>query len=231
MHRVDKKEPTNEVLISYWLDARKYAYECNFSPTKARQKFGELEKAGTAGYEVVMKKFKTHVLEECRSKTEERRDIKRRRANMFRQGRLLDFQDTFFIAPCKACGSAEHSVLKESADESGKEKYQYQCPSAIQEDYEKVKKRTRKSLLEICPQKFAQAQDFKPLQVVQAYVTLREARKDISEQELGKFQQEAMNECYRKMYPSPKQIPEGKEPCTSSQSSRSSTSSSSKRSS
>ena len=155
--RIDKRHPNNELTISFWLDSGKYANECHFSPTIARNKFRELENSITAGYEVIMNRFKEHVIEVCQENMDVRVEEKRRRKETLQKEKELIFLDIFFSKPCRICGMDDHSVLLTIIQANGKIRYNYECPSALANDYEEVKNRTLRYRLQICPIKFARA--------------------------------------------------------------------------
>ena len=85
IHKVDKKRPAAEVSISYWLDSERYAQQCQFNTATAKIKFQELNNAVTAGYEVVMERFKKQVLEVYQQDREVRSAEKRRMSDLLRQ--------------------------------------------------------------------------------------------------------------------------------------------------
>ena len=206
IHKVDKKRPAAEVTISCWLDSERYAQECQYNAASARVKFQELENAVTADYEVVMERFKKQVLEICQQDREIRSAEKRRMSDLLRQERYLMFKNTFLIRPCGLCGAEEHEVLEGVEDEMGIMRYKYSCPSALHEDYEAIKRSPMKSVLSICPRKFARSHLYDGIEIARAISRMRKHREGgMSHEELGVFEQEVREQCMQVIRSSPEE--------------------------
>jgi len=191
-------------LISYWLDSVRYAQQCQFSATIARTKFKELEKAATSEYEAVMERFKKQVLEICQRDREIRSAEKRKLNDLFRQEKHLIFKDTFLTRPCGLCGSEEHQVLEQVEEENGEARFKYSCPSAHHEDYERIKRSPRKSVLSICPRKFARACSYNEEEMTNAISRLIRYRDGgMLSTELEMFETEARGQCKQNVMQSP----------------------------
>jgi len=168
--RIDKQNPNNELTISFWLDSEKYANECQFSPSIARSKFKELENSITATYEVIMDRFKDQVIEVCQENTGARIEQKRQRREILQKEKELMFTDIFLMRPCRICGGEDHAVLQNIWRLNGERTYNYECPSAMANDYETVRHRKLGCRLQICPRKFAKACGGDKLKVMERHL-------------------------------------------------------------
>ena len=194
--KIDKKYPNNRLTISFWLDSENYAIECQYSPTIARSKFMELENSITAGYEVIMERFKSLVIEVCQDNMEIRLENKKRRRETLEKERELMFIDTFLTRPCRICGGVDHSVLRASVTTSGEIRYIYECPSALADDYETVKHRTIRCRLQICPIKFAQACNGERTRVIESYTKVEKQQGEWMKGKVTTFLEIALQHCY-----------------------------------
>jgi len=193
--RIDKRYPSNELTISFWLDSEKYANECQFSPTIARGKFKELEDSITAGYEVIMNRFKDNVIEVCQENTELRMETKRRKRETLNREKDLLFRDIFLTKPCRICGEKEHSVLQTFISDGGVTQYKYECPSALTDDYEAVKHKTIRCRLQICPIRYARACGYDKKKVFESHKRVVEQQGDWMKGKASWFLETALAYC------------------------------------
>jgi hypothetical protein len=140
--------PKDQVQISFHLDVEKYAERCRYNEEIASGTLTNLNYSYMSNYPRIILEFETHVLNLCK------RETARFRGERAAESRRV-FEETFLSAPCKICGSNEHSMYREEIRGSNQRRY-YACPIAYYSDEALQNGLPGTRVFRICPAKLAQ---------------------------------------------------------------------------
>ena len=144
--------PNDQVQISFHLDVEKYAERCRYNEEIASGTLTNLNYSYMSNYPRMILEFETHVLSLCKRETAR---LKGERAT---EARIV-FEETFLSAPCKICGSNEHSMYREEILDGNRSRC-YACPIAYYSDEALQNGLPGTRVFRICPAKLAQASGY-----------------------------------------------------------------------